>query len=116
MIDDKNNTNLPNDFPQELLSVGHSLEPIGVSEIAWKSQDALSAIDFLVSKGYAILGGDVYTFNVKGLESTYDSWFVNKSSSERFVEESRKKAYEYIIQYVENNGDKFLYSIVFELA
>ena len=116
MINGKQNTYFPNDFPQELLSLGHSLESIGISEFAWKSEDALNVINFLVSKGYAILGGDVYVCTDKGFESIYDSWYVNKSVSERFIEESRDKAFEYIMKYTEINGSNYLYSIVFELV
>lgn len=105
---------LPSDFPKELLSVGHSLEVIGVSEMAWEYKEALNVINFFANKGYVILGGDVYMFNNEGFESTYDSWYINKSKSESFVEESRKKAVEYITQYTNRNGNGFVYSIVFE--
>jgi len=102
-------------LPKELIKVGHSLESLGISEIAWESQDALKAIDFLASKGFAILGGDVYTYDKKGIQSTYDSWYINKKVSESFIQESRKKAFDYIIEYVKDNGCNYLYSIVFEL-
>ena len=103
-------------IPEELLDAGHNLECIGVLEIAWKSQKALQVIDFLCSKGIPILGGDVYTFNGKDIESTYDSWYSNRGLNDTFVQESREKAIEYIMQYAKNNGDNFIYSIVFEIA
>jgi hypothetical protein len=101
-------------LPKELLNVGLSLEPIGIFEMAWKSQDALKVIDFLTSKGYAILGGDVYKQDENGIESTYDSWYINKTVSKSFIEESRVKSHEYIKEYSKNNGDCYLYSIIFE--
>ena len=103
-----------NCLPKELLIVGQSLEPIGVFEMAWKSQDALKVIDFLTNKGHAILGGDVYKYNENGIESTYDSWLINRTISESFIAESRYKAHEYIKEYSKNNGDCYLYSIIFE--
>ncbi|MFZ5354905.1 MAG: Imm40 family immunity protein [Bacillota bacterium] len=102
-------------LPKELLSVGQSLESMGISEIAWKSQDALRVIDYLTKIGYVILGGDVYTYNDNEIESTYDSWYSNKSISESIVQESKKKAFEYITEYNKNNGDNYLYSIIFEV-
>ena len=101
-------------LPKELLNVGQCLEPIGIFDMAWKSQDALKVIDFLTNKGYAILGGDVYKYDENGIESTYDSWFINKTISESFIEESRSKSHEYIKEYRKNNGDHYLYSIIFE--
>ena len=102
-------------IPKELLDVGYSLDSMGISEIAWKSQDALKIIEFLGNKGYPILGGDVYTLDKEKIESTYDSWYMNKSTTEDFVETSIKKAFEYIENYSISNGDKFIYSIIFEL-
>jgi hypothetical protein len=105
---------LPNDFPKQLIENGYSLEPIGITEMAWKCGDAIEVINYLASKGFAILGGDVYLKNDNGFESTYDSWYINKSTSQSFVEESRKKALEYISKYLINNGDKYIYSLIFE--
>lgn len=102
-------------IPENLLDDGHNLECIGVMEIAWEGQKALQVIEFLSSKGFPILGGDVYSFNGANIEPTYDSWYSNKGLNSSFVQESRKKAIEYIMQYAKNNGDNFIYSIVFEL-
>ncbi|HOA81849.1 Imm40 family immunity protein [Acetivibrio saccincola] len=103
-------------LPKELLSAGHNLEFMGISEMAWRSQDALKVIDFLANKGYVILGGDVYTCDKNGIDSTYDSWFTNRTIGGSIIEESRNKAFEYINEYCKNNGDSYLYSIIFELA
>lgn len=105
-----------NSLPEEVLSTGHSLETVGIAEIAWKSQEALKVVEFLISKGYPILGGDVYAYDEKSLETTYDSWYVDKMDTEEFVNESRKKALEYIVEYNKINGDDYLYSIIFEIV
>jgi hypothetical protein len=107
---------LPKDFPKELIKLAYNLEPIGIAEIAWKSKDIIKVVDFFVDKGYAILGGDVYSLNGKELESTYDNWYINNPLSQSLLEESRKKACKYIDEHVKNNGDYYVYSIVFELV
>lgn len=100
-------------LPQEILSVGISLEPLGISEIAWKCEDALVVINYITSKGYPILGGDVYSFNSDSIELTYDSWFLNKADSNDFIIESKNKAIEYINDYSKNNGISYIYSIIY---
>lgn len=102
------------EFSQELLKTGYNLTAIGISEIAWKCEDALNAINFLADRGYAILGGDVYMLNNGDIEPTCDSWYINKSANKCFIDQSRKAAIEYITQYTSKNGDGFVYSIVFE--
>lgn len=68
---------------------------------------------FSLKKEYTILGGDVYAYSGKKIDTTYDSWYLNKSVSENVVQESRKKAFEYIAEYNKNNGENYLYSVVF---
>lgn len=107
---------LPTDFPMDLLDSGCSLQSVGVSEIAWPYEDAIKVIKFLTSRGYAILGGDVYLRSDGKLTSTCDSWYATKDMSmpwEQFVVESMRIAVSYIELYHERNGGGFLYSIVF---
>lgn len=89
---------------------------IGINEIVWKEKDAIKVVDFLITKGYAILGGDVYSIKGDDIELTYDSWYINKSTNQSFLEDSRKKAFEYISEYVGKNGGNYFYSIVFEIV
>lgn len=110
------NNNYNSVLPKELIKLGYNLETLGIAEIAWKSEDIMKVIDFLIEKKYIILGGDVYLLNGKELEFTYDSWYIEESSSPSLVEESRKKAYEYINEYVKNNGQGYMYSVVFEIS
>lgn len=56
--------------------------------------------------GYPILGRNVYTYDEKSIEATYDSWYIDKLDTEDFVHEGRKKAL---------NADDYLYSVIFEI-
>lgn len=108
---------LPNDFPEELLVSAKTLEHIGICEMAWDWQDAIRVSEFLCRHNCAILGGDVYRLINGVLESTYDSWYINKDgtkSTGKFIEEARDRAVSYINQYHDRNGDDFYYSIVFD--
>jgi len=106
---------LPNTLPKKLINSAKSLEHLGIVELAWDCQNAVMVVEFLCEYNYAILGGDVYRLINGGLESTYDSWYLNKDvtkSREQFVEESKNKAIAYISQYHARNGDDFYYSLV----
>lgn len=108
---------MPNGFPIKLLNVAKSLNHLGILDIAWDWESAIMVVEFLSDCNYAVLGGDVYRLNNDSLESTYDSWYLNKDMSksrEQFVEETKSKAISYINQYHEINGDDFYYSVVFE--
>jgi len=100
-------------LPQEILSTGFNLESLEISEMAWKSQTAIAVIDFLFSKGYTILGGDVYVYKNDSVEITYDSWYLNETVSKNFLQESKNKAIEYINKYSTLNGENYIYSIIF---
>ena len=101
-------------LPKELIDSAKSLKHIGISEIAWDWQNVIKAVEFLYQCNYAVLGGDVYNSN---LESTYDSWYINKDeakSRDEFIRQARDKAISYINQYHDTNGNGFYYSIVFD--
>lgn len=102
------------DLPKELSDSAKSLEHIGISEMAWDWQNAIKAVEFLYQCNYVVLGGDVYNGH---LESTYDSWYINKDeakSREEFIRQARDRAVSYISQYHDTNGDEYYYSIVFD--
>lgn len=108
---------LPNKFPEELFDLAKSLEHLGISEMAWDWQNAIKVVEFLCTCNYAVLGGDVYRLINGNLESTYDSWYINKDeikSREEFVEEVRNRAISYISQYHDGNGEDYYYSVVFD--
>lgn len=100
-------------LPQEILSVGINLEPLGIGEMAWKCEDALVVIDLLFRRGYPILGGDVYAFRNDYAEITYDSWYLNKTDSKDFILNSKNKAIEYINNYSTLHGASYIYSITY---
>lgn len=101
-------------LPQNLLEVGISLESIGIAELAWESKPALDVIEFLSGNGFHILGGDVYSYRENSVDSTYDSWYYNETNCNDSVENSKKRAMEYIVDYSNLNGDGYLYSIIFK--
>ena len=100
-------------LPQEILSAGFDLEPLGISEIAWKSQTAIAVIDFLFGKGYPILGGDVYTYINDSANVTSNSWYLNEKDSTNYLLESRNRAIAYISSFRDLNGEDYIYSITF---
>jgi len=103
-------------LPNDLLDSAKALKQLGLQEIAWEHNDALRVMECLGDKGYLILGGDVYRLTENSLESTYDSWYINRDNSRSWsevVRESVEKGISYIAKYRELNGENFLYSIVF---
>ncbi|WP_045574929.1 Imm40 family immunity protein [Desulfosporosinus sp. I2] len=108
---------LPSDFPEELSKNAKSLEHLGISEIAWDWQNAIRIVGFLCECNCAVLGGDVYKMTNYELNSTYDSWYINKDETKtwsEYVAESKDKAVSYLNQYHDRNGDEFYYSVVFK--
>ncbi|WP_047982135.1 Imm40 family immunity protein [Ornithinibacillus contaminans] len=112
---DLNKFSLPSDFPLDLFERGHSLEQMGVNEIAWKINDVKAVIECLIENGYAILGGDVYSLEKGNFVPTYDSWFLNKDEQipwDNFTVKSKEKALEYIDNY-EKNGHEYFFVLVY---
>lgn len=112
---DLNKYSLPSDFPLDLFKRGHSLEQMGINEIAWKVNDVKVVIECLMKMGNAILGGDVYSFDKENFAPTYDSWFIDKEEHipwDKFVLKSKEKAFEYIDNY-EKNGHGYFYVLVY---
>jgi hypothetical protein len=108
---------LPASFPQNLLESAVPLKSMGLSDLAWKRNDAIQVVDALAECGYAILGGDVLVERAGRLTHTYDSWFVNREEAatwRQFVLESKNRAISYISRYSETNGDDYYYVLVFD--
>ena len=103
-----------NVIPEELLLRGIYLEPyVGAAEYAWYYDDVLPVIEYLLSHGYEILGGDVYSIRENNIEITYDNWyFTNKGYSDA-NERAAAKAKKYIENYYKNNGNDFIYVLVY---
>lgn len=107
----------PPNFPKFLLELAVDLKEKGIFNFAWKSKEAIIAIEFLASNEFRILGGDVFSFDNEDIESIGDSWyFENKNVEEKdSINKSKEQAISYIKQYTNRNIDKeYIYSIVFE--
>ena len=61
-----------------ILSVGLSLEDIGVRNWALDRAQALEALHRLEVAHIAILGGDVYELRNGSLQPTYDNWYCDR--------------------------------------
>ncbi|MFC5473993.1 Imm40 family immunity protein [Paraherbaspirillum soli] len=97
-----------------ILSVGRSLENIGVRNWALEQEAALAALDQLSAIGVAVLGGDVYAVSGSNVESNYDNWYCNRESNETeidFIKRSVAKAKSYIANYQITAGS-VLFAIV----
>jgi len=102
-------------LPEQIISSGISLESIGVNEVAWEYEMALSVVDFLKDNRMPILGGDVYKRIAGEVVPTYDNWFVNRSECGYLMQRTFEKAKTYILDYAKNHGEGYLYSIIFEV-
>ena len=100
-------------LPEEMLEAGINLDSLGIAAIAWEFLQAISVIEHLYNNGYIILGGDVFGFDSFSIKSTYDNWYYNKTDPNNNLEESKKKAIDYITRYRFANGDNYVYCIVF---
>jgi len=113
-MDNQNLDILQANLPSDLFLRGISLEEIGVSNYAWKMQDALLALEVLREKRISILGGDVYRIE-NGIKTTIDGWHTNRKDfvqSSAYLVESHKKSVDYIVAYASKNGGNYCYSIV----
>ena len=101
---------------EKFIACSYSLKNLGINNVAWNYKDTLNVIEYLVQYGYIILGGDVYRLHGHSLESTYDSWFIDKSDlpSGKPILIAQEKTIEYISMYHRRNGDQYVYSLVFE--
>ncbi len=91
---------------------GSSLAELGVASYAYTYQDMLAYIDWIGSKKFIILGGDVYVEGDRGLELTYDGWYYSPKNNDSDSFQSISVAKDYINQYVDSNGENFYFAIV----
>lgn len=100
-----------------ILSLGQSLEELGVRNWALQKDTALEALDRLLNIGVPILGGDVYVVKNDSLEQNYDNWYCERNEDETnadFIERSVSFAKRYISSYKINGRDVY-FSIVPEI-
>ena len=91
---------------------GRSLERLEIENYAYTYKDMLAYIDWIGSKKFMILGGDVYVEGDRGLELTYDSWYYSPKNNDSDSLQSISVAKDYINQYVDSNGKYFYFAIV----
>lgn len=87
--------------PIELQGKGINLSAIGLSEVAWRYNEALLLIDYYKSNKIFILGGDVLTNNNGSYIHNYDSWHLNTDQGTYL--DSIQKARKYITNYPEGD-------------
>lgn len=91
---------------------GQSLAELGVSSYAYTYQDMLVYIDWIESKKFVILGGDVYSRQGDMFDLTYDSWYYSPKNNDSDLLQSIFVARDYISKYIDSNGENFYFAIV----
>ncbi len=103
---------ITNVISNELLKKGISLLSLGINEYAWDKDNIKEIFEELSKRKIGILGGDVYKIENENIKMTFDSWYMNKDSSEEFYQKSKLRALRYIEDYEKNNCGEFIYTIV----
>ncbi|MBL1321703.1 MAG: hypothetical protein COA63_011675 [Methylophaga sp.] len=85
------------DIPVELQDKKISLSSIGLSEVAWKYEDAIKLIVYFENNKIFILGGDVLVKDGDKYRHNNDNWYLDKEQGS--YEDSIKKATNYIANY-----------------
>ncbi|OAN17235.1 Imm40 family immunity protein [Streptococcus sp. CCUG 49591] len=91
-----------------------SLAELGVASYAYTYQDMLAYVDWIETKKFMILGGDVYVEEDEGLELTYDSWYYAHKNNDSDLLQSISVAKDYINQYTDSNGKHFYFTVVLQ--
>ena len=91
---------------------GNSLAELGVASYAYTYQDMLAYIDWIESKKFVILGGDVYSRQGDMFDLTYDSWYYSPKNNDSDLLQSISVAKDYISKYIDSNGENFYFAIV----
>lgn len=103
-------------FSEDVLRASYPLGVDWTTELAWKYEDTLKAIEYLAERGYAILGGDAYRRDQDQFIPTLDNWSVSYKHDitwEQYVAQSEKKARAYLEKYWKDAGDEYYYVLVF---
>jgi Immunity protein 40 len=101
---------------QKILEKAISLESFGLRDLAWEKESAINLITALMLDDIGILGGDVYSFDLKRLIPTYDNWSCEPEKGElkgKYFLRSKVNSLNYINQYPINPNEKILFSLVF---
>ena len=79
---------------KELLKKGISLLSLGINEYAWDKDNIKDIFEELSKRKIGILGGDVYKIENETIKMTFDSWYMNKDSSEEVLSKKQIKSFE----------------------
>ena len=90
---------------------GSSLEEFGGTNYAYTFKDVLAYIDWIESKKFVILCGDVYSRQGDIFDLTYDSWYYSPKNKDNDSLKSISMAKNYIKQYTNSNGENFYFAI-----
>ena len=98
-------------FPPELLQKSYQTV---CGELAWRVSDVPCLLEHAARENLVILGGDVVT--LQGVY-TYDNWYYevsNLQSVKTAVHGSIATARKYVHDYVQKNGNEFLFVLVMQ--
>ncbi|GHV03681.1 hypothetical protein AGMMS50229_03410 [Campylobacterota bacterium] len=96
----------------DILSVGISLEHLGIKNWALSQFETLKALDRFESMQIPILGGDVCELRNGRIEYNYDNWYCNRLANEfnlNYITRSIDKAREYVKKYPIREYDKIFF-------
>ena len=85
------------EIPKILKGKEVNLNHLGVSEVAWEFNDALTLLEHLENNKKFILGGDVLTKDSGKYQHNYDNWHFDTEQGN--YKDSIQKTKEYIINY-----------------
>jgi len=84
-------------IPEQLKGKEISLSSMGLSEVAWKYEDAITLIEHCENNKIFILGGDVLAKYGDKYQHNYDNWHLDKDQGN--YKDSIIKTKEYITNY-----------------
>jgi hypothetical protein len=95
--------NMEKPFPLKYEDKMISLEKLDVDGFAWKREDFLKFLEDQETSEFAILGGDVLSFEEGRLSYTYDNWTapdrIKTESFNSFCKRTRDAALQYVRAY-----------------
>lgn len=81
------------DIPDQLKGKEISLKSIGLNEVAWNYDDALTLIEHYENNKIFILGGDVLEKTDNEYRHNYDNWYFEKEYGSYKKSINKAKAY-----------------------
>jgi len=103
-------------LPEEVKRSLHSLQELGIPDLAWSLDDIGDVLRALKDQSVAILGGDVYEEQGGRIRPTFDSWHCDRDRTEpywQYVQRCWQRAWEYTLTYPRAVGRVRYVSLVF---